>query len=229
MPNSLTDQTVVVIGGGAGIGAAVAALAQSQVARVVAISRSGGATAGVDPIAVDVCDRAALAMALERVGSIDHVVHTAGARFGSVPLERLDEDALSLAFDTKLFSALRAVRRALPHLSVNASITFTSDQLSRKYGVGTLVNGVVNAAVEAAGKHLAKELAPRRVNVITPGVVDTDVWGEPGSATRLTFLESVRASLPVCLPRVGTRWACHLKAASFPVDRTGSCRHQPIG
>jgi NAD(P)-dependent dehydrogenase (short-subunit alcohol dehydrogenase family) len=161
MSRSLSNQTVMVFGGSSGIGAAVAELAHAEGAKVVAISRSGGAPDGVQGIAVDVGDRAGLAAVLKKVGVIDHLVHTVGARLGSPPLASLDEEMLPLAFETKLFSAIHAVRLALPYLATKASITFTSGQVSRKYGVGSLVKGTVNAAVDTAGRHLAKELAPR--------------------------------------------------------------------
>jgi NAD(P)-dependent dehydrogenase (short-subunit alcohol dehydrogenase family) len=202
MNTPLLDQTVVVIGGGSGIGAAVAALARAEGARVVAISRSGAAPSGVDAIAIDVSDRQALGMAIEGIGAIDHLVHTAGARIASAALPLLDEDALPRTFDTKLFSAIHAVRLALPHLSERASITLTSGQVSRKFGTGSVVKGAVNAAVDAAGRHLAKELAPRRVNVISPGVVDTALWGAPGSEARLATMARISTALPV--RRAGT-------------------------
>ncbi|MBC9033228.1 SDR family oxidoreductase [Sphingomonas sp. JC676] len=201
MGKILLNQTVVVIGGGSGIGAAVAELARAKGARVVAISRSGFAPQGVEPIPLDVCDLEALGSTFATIGPIDHLVHTAGARTAAIALPLLEWDALSLAFDIKLFSAIQAVRVALPHLSAQASITFTSGQASRKYGTGSMVKGAVNAAVDAAGRHLAKELAPRRVNVISPGVVDTPIWGENGSDARLAFLTRVAAALPV--QRVG--------------------------
>jgi len=202
MSKMLLNQTVVVIGGGSGIGAAVARLASAEGARVVAISRSGIAPQGVEAIPADACDLHALGSAFATIGPIDHLVHTAGARTAATALPLLEMDALSLAFDTKVFSAIQAVRLALPHLSAQASITFTSGQVSRKYGTGSMVKGAVNAAVDAAGRHLAKELAPRRVNVISPGVVDTPTWGESGSAARLAFLARVADALPV--RRVGT-------------------------
>lgn len=197
MRASLENQTVVVIGGSGGIGAAVAELVRIEGARAMAISRSGKAPAGVEGVAADVCDHEALALALARAGRIDHLVHTVGARLGSPPLATLHDDVLPLAFETKLFSAVHAARLALPYLSPTASITFTSGQVSRKYGAGSLVKGAVNAAVDAAGRHLAKELAPRRVNVISPGVVDTALWGEPGSDSRVATVARVSALLPV--------------------------------
>jgi NAD(P)-dependent dehydrogenase (short-subunit alcohol dehydrogenase family) len=201
MPKTLADQTVVVIGGSSGIGAAVAALAQDHGARVVAVSRSGTGPAAVKCMAIDVADLGALAEAFATIGVIDHLVHTASARAASKALALIDQDILTQTFGTKLFGAIHAARLALPFLSERASITLTSGQVSRKYGTGSLVKGMVNAAVDAAGRHLAKELAPRRVNVISPGVVDTALWGEAGSDARTATIERVSSSLPV--KRVG--------------------------
>lgn len=197
MSNALQGQTVVVIGASSGLGHAVADLAHRQGARVVGFSRTGAAPDGVRGVAVDATDSAALAAAFGTVGGIDHLVHTAGARIPSTPLPKLADDALLQAFTPKLFSAISAVRLALPHLAERASITLTSGQVSRKYGTGSLVKGALNAAVEAAGRHLAKELAPRRVNVISPGVVDTALWGEAGGEARTAFLAKISAGLPV--------------------------------
>jgi NAD(P)-dependent dehydrogenase (short-subunit alcohol dehydrogenase family) len=197
MGNQLENRTVVVIGGSSGIGHAVAVAAAAEGARVFALSRSGIAPDGVQGIAVDVNDAAALAQAFAGIGEIDHLVHTAGARSGNMALPGLEPHAMSQLFGTKLFGAVQAIRQALPHLSQHASVTLTSGQVSRKFGTGTMVKGALNAAVDAAGRHLAKELAPHRVNVVSPGVVDTDLWGAPGSAGRLATVERVSAGLPV--------------------------------
>jgi NAD(P)-dependent dehydrogenase (short-subunit alcohol dehydrogenase family) len=198
----LNNQSVVVLGGSSGLGFAVAEQAAAQGAKVFALSRSGKAPASTRAVQVDVSDRNALAAAFGSIGQIDHLVHTVGSRFGSTPLASLDELLLPAAFEAKLFSAIRSVRLALPHLAPTASITLTSGQVSRKYGAGSFAKGSLNAAVDAAGRHLAKELAPRRVNVVSPGVVDTNLWGEPGSEARAAIMARTSASLPV--RRVGT-------------------------
>ncbi len=197
MTNALRGQNVVVLGGSTGIGFAVAALAAEQGAEVFAISRSGEAPKSATGIRVNVSDRTALGAALGKIGRIDHLAHTIGSRFGSTPVATLEEALMPAAFEAKLFSAVHAVRLALPLLAPTASITFTSGQVSRKYGSGSVVKGALNAAVDTAGRHLAKELAPRRVNVVSPGVVDTSLWGEEGTDARNTFIARVSTTLPV--------------------------------
>jgi NAD(P)-dependent dehydrogenase (short-subunit alcohol dehydrogenase family) len=198
----LDGSRVVVVGAGSGIGRAVAELAGRSGARVLGLSRTGNGPEGATAISADARDDEQVAAALARIDWIDHLVFTAWAPQGSPRLSELGSDALLSSFEVKLFAALRVIRLALPLLAANASITLTSGQLSRKYGVGTLLKGSVNAAVEATGKHLAKELAPRRVNVVSPGITDTSAWGEAGSTRRTETLSRAAAQLPV--RRVGT-------------------------
>jgi NAD(P)-dependent dehydrogenase (short-subunit alcohol dehydrogenase family) len=193
---TLHQANVVVIGGSSGIGLAVAEAAQAAGANVFAISRSGRATPPLHGLGADVTDERGLADALGRCGRIDHLVYTAGSRVGSAPLAAVGADAIGEAFAPKLFGVLGTLRLALPYLAPTASVVLTSGQVSRKYGSGTWLKGALNGAMEAVGKHLAKELAPRRVNVVSPGVTDTALWGEPGSAARQAVLERA-AQLPV--------------------------------
>jgi NAD(P)-dependent dehydrogenase (short-subunit alcohol dehydrogenase family) len=197
MTRALEGQTVMVLGGSSGIGEAVARLAGAEGARVFAVSRSGRAPGASIGVTASVDDPSAMEAVMAGAGVIDHLVHTVGARIGSPPLARIDRALVGLAFQTKLFSAIEATRVAVPYLAPAASITFTSGQVSRKYGVGSVVKGAVNAATDAAGRHLAKELAPRRVNVVSPGVVDTDLWGEAGSDARSAMMHRVSTTLPV--------------------------------
>jgi NAD(P)-dependent dehydrogenase (short-subunit alcohol dehydrogenase family) len=196
-PHSLQDQHVVVVGGSSGIGRAVARAAYAQGARITILGRSARAGDGLAARAVDLTDPACLAAAFAMLGGIDHLVITAGARVGSPQLTQLKADELQLGFQTKLFGALFATQAALPFLAPQASITLTSGLLSRKFGLGGLLKSTLNAAVEAAGKNLAKELAPRRVNVISPGVVDTELWGAADSQGRTATLQRIGAGLPV--------------------------------
>jgi len=199
---SLQQQQVVVIGGTSGIGRAVAQEAVARGAIVTVIGRSAKASGNIRAAVADVTDNAALAQAFAAIGKIDHLVLTAGARVGSPKLTELARDELKLAFNVKLFGSLFAIQAALPYLSPNASITLTSGLLSRKFGPGSLLKSGLNAAVDATAKSLARELAPRRVNVVSPGVVDTELWGEAGAESRVTAMTRIGKGLPV--GRVGT-------------------------
>jgi len=202
---TLQQQQVVVIGGTSGIGRAVAQEAAARGAIVTVIGRSAKASGNASNIRAamaDVTDSAALTQAFAAIGKIDHLVLTAGARVGSPKLTELTRDELELAFNVKLFGSLFAIQAALPYLSPNASITLTSGLLSRKFGPGSLLKSGLNAAVDATAKSLARELAPRRVNVVSPGVVDTELWGEAGAESRVAAMARIGKGLPV--GRVGT-------------------------
>ncbi|POA98141.1 dehydrogenase [Chromobacterium sinusclupearum] len=197
----LRQRDVVVLGGTSGIGQAVAQAAAAAGARVFVLGRKPAQPGPWQYLPADVTDAATLRAALAEIGHIDHLVLTAGARIGSPRLEQATLEDFRRTFDVKLFGNLLAVQQALPYLAADASVTFTSGLLSRKYGAGGLLKSTVNAALEAAAKNLAKELAPRRVNVVSPGVVDTELWGEAGADSRIAAMARIGASLP--LGRVG--------------------------
>ncbi|UTH73486.1 SDR family oxidoreductase [Chromobacterium sp. IIBBL 290-4] len=196
-PDFLRQRKVAVLGGASGIGRAVAHLAAEQGAEVFVLGRSEAEAGPWRYLPADITDAESLKRAFEAIGHIDHLVVTAGARVGSPKLDELSLAALSQTFEVKLFGSLIAAQQALPYLAADGSITFTSGLLSRKYGPGGLLKSTVNAALEAAAKNLAKELAPRRVNVVSPGVVDTELWGEADAAGRLAAMARIGAGLPV--------------------------------
>ncbi|GAB3252305.1 SDR family oxidoreductase [Chitinimonas naiadis] len=197
LQHALQSKRVVVIGGTSGIGRAVALAAREQGAEVIVLGRSAQAGKGLLGVVADIADPARLKAAFAEIGQVDHLVITAGARVGSPKLPELTTMELTLAYEVKLFGALYAIQAALPYLAPQASITLTSGLLSRKFGAGGLLKSPLNAAVEATGKSLAKELAPRRVNVVSPGVVDTELWGEVGAENRTAAMARIGAGLPV--------------------------------
>ncbi|OHX11628.1 SDR family oxidoreductase [Chromobacterium sphagni] len=197
----LRQRNVAVLGGGSGIGRAVAEEAAAAGALVFVLGRSLAVSGPWQALRADVTDIASLSAAFAEIGRIDHLVLTAGARVGSPRLEEATRADFEQTFGVKLFGNLLAVQQARPYLAADASVTFTSGLLSRKYGAGGLLKSTVNAALEAAAKNLAKELAPRRVNVVSPGVVDTELWGPAGAEKRQAAMARIAADLP--LGRVG--------------------------
>ncbi|QEL55095.1 SDR family oxidoreductase [Chromobacterium paludis] len=201
MNEFLRQKTVAVLGGTSGIGRAVALAAAEAGAQVYVLGRSAAQPGPWQSLHADVADLDSLRDAFAGIGRVDHLVLTAGARVGSLKLGEATRDDFRQTFEVKLFGNLLAIQQALPYLSADASITLTSGLLSRKYGAGGLLKSTVNAALEAAARNLAKELAPRRVNAVSPGVVDTELWGEAGSEGRVGAMARIGAGLP--LGRVG--------------------------
>ena len=199
MTSSLNGKTVIVIGGSSGIGAAVALAAIARGAQVVLAGRRlmPGIDNGVRSEPVDVTDSASLQRLFETVGHFDHLVYTSGPSVRAKTLNETDLDEDQDNFNVKLWGALRAIQQALPFLHEHGSIILTSGQLGRKLAAGQFIKTVINAATEALGKQLAKELAPRRVNVISPGVIDTPAYAGLCEEQRLAMFAKAGGALPV--------------------------------
>jgi NAD(P)-dependent dehydrogenase (short-subunit alcohol dehydrogenase family) len=199
MNSSLSGKTVVVIGGSSGIGAAVAKAAAARGAQVVLAGRRlvSGTENGLRSEPVDVTDAASLQRLFEAVGRFDHLVYTSGPSVRAKPLVDTDLDEAQENFNVKLWGSLRAIQLALPFLDERGSITLTSGQLGRKLAPGQFIKTGINAATEALGKQLAKELAPRRVNVVSPGVIDTPAYAGLAEEQRLAMFVKAGGALPV--------------------------------
>ena len=199
MTSSLNGKTVIVIGGSSGIGAAVAKAAAARGAQVVLAGRrleSGGEN-GLRSEPVDVTDAASLQRLFDSAGRFDHLVYTSGPSVRAKTLIETDLDEAQDNFNVKLWGALRAIQLALPYLDAHGSISLTSGQLGRKLLPGQFIKVGINAATEALGKQLAKELAPRRVNVISPGVIDTPAYAGLTEEQRLAMFAKAGGVLPV--------------------------------
>ena len=170
----LQGRKALVFGGASGIGlAAVRRLAEGG-ARVVALSRNPERAAselpeGVAMESVDVLDREALAETFARHAPIDVLVNaaTGGAR-ASGPFLQMDLDAFQGSF-RKLWGYTNTVRLGAEHLSEDAAIVLVSGYPARNPGPGALALSTVGNAVEGFVRAVAPELAPRRINVVSPG------------------------------------------------------------
>jgi NAD(P)-dependent dehydrogenase (short-subunit alcohol dehydrogenase family) len=183
--DALAAQTVVVVGGSAGIGRATGVLAASAGANVILISRTLAkveAAAATMPraraIAVDFTDARAVDTAFASIPHLHHLVVTAVgdeyALFGE--LGTLTPDQIEASFD-KLRGFVHVARAAAPKLDERGSITFLSGAGARKPPRHTALAAAANGAIEALGRALAVDLAPRRVNVMMPGAIDTEHHG----------------------------------------------------
>lgn len=200
----MKNQTVLVVGGLSGIGRAVAEQAAAAGARVIVAGRSASKAeakaslpAGIEAAYVDISDDASVARLFAEVGAFDHLVVTAGPVIGSAKLAALNVDDAIAAFNVKFFGQLRVAQRAIASIKATGSITFTSGLLAHKAVPGALVKAAMNAATEIMGKTLAKELAPLRVNVVSPGMVETGMWGDMSEADRKAMAARAGANIPV--------------------------------
>jgi len=205
---SLKDRTVLVIGRGSGIARAIALAAAEAGAQVVAAGRDAEAlpTAysgepGVSTELVDLTDEAAIAALGERLGTLDHVVSTASARARGHVAD-LDRDALRLSFDTKVIGPLMLAKHLAPRINEGGSFVIFSGVAAAKIAVGTLGVAITNAAADTLARSLALELAPIRVNAISPGVIDTGAWDDFGAQGKADYFAAIAARNPA--RRIGT-------------------------
>jgi len=200
---SLEAQNVVVLGGTSGIGLAVAKAAkESGASVVVASSRAAKVEAakrqlGVDGRAVDLTDEQATAAFFEAVGPFDHLVYTAGESLVLGPLATLDAATARAAFDLRFFGALLAVKLAAPRLRKGGSIVLTHGIAGARPHPGWSVGASICGAMESLTRALAVELAPLRVNAVSPGFVRTPLWSNLPEADREALYHDAGARLPV--------------------------------
>lgn len=177
----------IVIGGMSGIGRAVCEALSHRSGIVVAASRSTGC---------DMSDYASLTAFFADQGAFDHLIVTGGSKAPGGAVLDLDIDAAKQAFETKFWGSVQAAKIAAKQIRPGGTITLTSGFLARRTVPGTFVKTAMNAALEATAKILSRELAPLRVNVVSPGVTDTEAYSGMDQATRETMLENAAASLP---------------------------------
>jgi NAD(P)-dependent dehydrogenase (short-subunit alcohol dehydrogenase family) len=179
---------VIVIGGGSGIGLASARLLLQRGARPTVVGRDpaklAAALAGLGPGAraetADASDRGSVAALFARLAPFDHLVLAASGGRGAGDFASLDPEALRLGFEGKFWAHWNAAQAALPYLKKEGSITFVTAASSRLANPGTSGLAAINGAIERMVPTLARELAPLRVNAVSPGVIDTPWWdGKP--------------------------------------------------
>jgi NAD(P)-dependent dehydrogenase (short-subunit alcohol dehydrogenase family) len=169
---------VVVMGGTSGVGLAVAESLTADGAEVVVTGRDPEKLAAVkDRVTVaeqlDGTSEADVTAFFDRIGEFEHLVlaFSPGA-VGVGPLRDTSFADIRSAFDGKLFPYLFAMQRA----QVTGSITVISAASARAALPGTVTLAAVNGAIERIVSPLAAELAPVRVNAVSPGIVDTPWW-----------------------------------------------------
>jgi len=182
--NTLAGKNVVIIGGTAGIGLAAAQAAAAAGAKVWAAGRSEGhietakqiSNGGFEVRQADTHDAASLEAIFREVGTIDHLVSAAvGGERTLKPFLEQTEDQFKAAYD-KLWGYAKVVRTGAPYLAEDGAITLVSGSPARKIKPAQSPLSCVGASVENLVRCLAVEMAPVRVNVVSPGTVDTAMF-----------------------------------------------------
>lgn len=198
---------IVIVGGSSGIGHGVAEAAVRSGADVVIVGRSPeklqraerklGLGGNVRSLAADMTKEAEVARLFEHVGSFDHLVSTAGTPPPNDPIDRADMDFVRSFVDNKLIGAVMLAKHAVPTLRTGGSMTFTSGINRDKPPIpgGSVVSAVAGSFSYFA-RALALELAPTRVNVVSPGWVDTPMWDELVGDAKSGFFADMATRLP---------------------------------
>jgi NAD(P)-dependent dehydrogenase (short-subunit alcohol dehydrogenase family) len=198
----LLGQTVVVLGGSAGIGLETARRARAEGADVILTGRDAGRleraaqeVGARSTAAFDATDPERLERFFDELpGQIDHVLLTAGGPYYA-PLAELDFAKALRSLDQELLVPLRVARHAAARVRPGGALLLMAGTGGRRPGAGALI-AAVTAALPALVANVAVEVAPMRVNVIAPGFVDT-----PLSASILgDDLEARRRQLRETLP-----------------------------
>ena len=202
----LAGKKVVVVGGSSGIGFSTAELAKSEGADVVIASRNAdrlkaaAEKLGATTIPTDVTNDQSVIDLFRTCGPVDHVVVTA-AQLRSGPFKSVSMEDVRATMEGKFWGAWRVARAA--DIRPGGSLTLVSGFLSIRPRPAAAIVGAANGALESLARSLALELAPIRVNCVSPGIIDTPIRAAMPEAARRDMLAKIAASLPVGRVGVG--------------------------
>jgi NAD(P)-dependent dehydrogenase (short-subunit alcohol dehydrogenase family) len=203
--NGLSNKRIVILGGSSGIGLAVAQQAAAQGAHVVIASsnaervQQAAQTVGgtVEGLTVDLSSEKAIRDFFAKLGDLDHLVFTAGDALQLGEIAMADLEKAHQAFDLRYWAALAAVKYGSPKIRQGGSIVLTTGLAGQRPHKGWAFGASVTSAVEGLTRALAVELAPLRVNAVSPGVVRTNLWQNMTEKDRDAMYQNIGQKLLV--------------------------------
>lgn len=204
----LSGKRAIVLGGTSGIGLATTRQLEAAGATVIAGSRSAAnvertvAATGdrVTARVIDVLDEDALTTLFQEQAGFEILVNAAtGGERASGPFLQMDLDGFRGSF-RKLWGYTNSVRLGAPHMAEDGAIALVSGFPAKKANPGSSAIATVGNAVEGFARAVAPEIAPRRINVVSPGIIDTPMFAHQGDA-RQQFLDG--ATRNVLMKRAG--------------------------
>ncbi len=218
-------QKVVVVGGSSGIGLSTAEFARKEGADVIIASRnkerlnSAAGQIGAKPVVADVTSDESIAALFKACGVVDHVVVTA-AQLRSGPFKTVPMEDVRATMESKFWGCWRVARFA--DIRKGGSLTLVSGYLSIRPRPNSAIVGAANGAIESLARSLALDLAPVRVNAVSPGIIDTPIRAAMPEASRKEMLAKTAAALPVGRVGLGEDIARQILALMANGFATGS-------
>ncbi|MEM7506510.1 MAG: SDR family oxidoreductase [Pseudomonadota bacterium] len=196
---------IVIFGGTSGIGLAAARQLADQGAEVTAISRdpskAGDPGPGISLEKCDVRDEDALQTLFAKLAPFDALISAATGGDRAVgPFLSMDMAGFKASFD-KMWGYANVVRFGTEHLAEDGCIVLVSGAPARAAKPGQIAIGSVGGAVEAFVPIIAREIAPRRINVVSPGQIDTPMVALEGEARAAHYAKTTADHL---IQRPGT-------------------------
>lgn len=198
---------VLLVGGTSGLGLAVAQAVAERGATPIVVSRTrasvdravGLLPAGAEGDTIDLADPDSIDRLVERAGTIDHLVYTAGEPLRLTMLADLTPEVAHDFWETRYFGALAVVRAvtAAQALRRPGSIVLTGGNAGQRPGPGWSLGASICGAMEALTRELALELAPIRVNLVAPGVTRSPLWAGMSAEEQQAMYDGMAATLPV--------------------------------
>lgn len=197
----LENPSVLIVGGSSGIGAATARAFAALGAEVTIASRDprkleeAAMTIGarVRTAVLDITSDDAVVAFFADAPAFDHVVISA-AQTPTGPVRGLELKEAYAAMNSKFWGAYRVARAV--RIRDGGSLTFVSGFLSIRPSKSSVLQGAINAALDALARGLALELSPVRVNTVSPGLIATPLWSKLKEDARDAMYESAAARLP---------------------------------
>jgi NAD(P)-dependent dehydrogenase (short-subunit alcohol dehydrogenase family) len=202
------DKKIVIIGASSGMGLATAARFHLKGAHVVMVGRNKEKLQDAAKSFIKYQDQLTIVAAdmitpegreaiMKASGAIDHLVVTA-ADLAYMPTKDFTPEVAEQVVQSKLLAPLFLAQAALPILAKNSSITFVSGIAAERPIPGGALTGAVNGGLNALIRGMAIELAPIRVNTVSPGWVETPIWQKvmPDEAKREEAFSAMCAKIP---------------------------------
>lgn len=204
----LSSQHILIVGGSSGMGLALAEKLLALSAEVTIVGRSREKLAAAQArlanpdrlrtVAADITQEDAVVRLFSSTRKWHHIVTTAADISGVYELlPSLDVDTARRVLDSKIIGPLLLAKYGAPQLEAGGSITFTSGIAAYRPGRRGSVVAAVNGALESLVYALAIELAPIRVNAVSPGWVDTPIWQHVAGERKADVLGEMARRLPV--------------------------------